>query len=189
LVGLPLAAWADVAPRAATIFITNLADFPEHVFVVGPRGAKDVKTAEILKPEPGFPLPHGFAYGEMHLVAVPRALAEKAKGEVDLAWFKDDARDVVRVAASHEGAMVYRDVALQYRVDKADGGWKLTLTNPEDLKEARKAPVYPASEPAKSGSKSDLLLWIMVGGVALLLLAAGLWALWRSRQPPTAGAG
>lgn len=189
---------AAVMPRRPeSIVISKLTDLPEMVFVIYPIRAVKQKEG---KPDQGMwlidpataereneavVLPHDLPEGELGLVAVPRALAEKRKGRPDPTWLDSTEPGIVRIAGSIKTWRVEKYSAVhRYRLDKTEEGLKLTLTNPDVLLP------YPPERIGEDTPRTSFQWAEWAGFIAggALVLALGAWLFWRFKRgtpPPT----
>jgi hypothetical protein len=151
------------------------------------KGTRVDSTAPVIVPI-GTPVELPF-WQEFAVMAVPRALAEKAKGGAsDPAWLEPSASGVIRVPGTFQVPSVFRDIVLRFRLEKEDKGLKLVLLNKEDLKAAQQEPSAMAAEIPKSQPSflmEPLFLWGLVvgGGLGLIVGVCLSWRLKRSVVP------
>jgi hypothetical protein len=121
----------------------------------------------------------GYGNGDLALVAVPRKLAEKNPiGEA--AWFKDAVPEILPVKGDLKVIVLYSrngPTELDYRLERRDGQFTLTLLNPGRL-QAEKEPDAARGTP-ESESNSTVVTALIAGGVLLLVIAI----VWRIRRP------
>jgi hypothetical protein len=128
---------ADKSPPTPKIIITDSPDFPDMTFVLYRlKMFNPWDTGSQVDPAGAIVVPLNTefdcaAVGErLAVLAVPRAVAEKAKGRADPAWLEPSAAGVVRVGGVLTISYQYSRPVPRYRLDKTDKGAKFTLLNP-----------------------------------------------------------
>jgi hypothetical protein len=189
---------ADVG-GPATLLVTGITDYEkDYVFYVYYPGAmkdsakivdcwwwrvetKGAATAggavQIMRPT------LGYGSGDLALVAVPKKLADQ-NPIGDEAWFHDGASGVLRVKGDLKVVMLYSGngpTNLDYRLDRRDGEFTLTLLNPGRLE--REIATSDAPAPANSSASSALINALIGVGVLLLIVAAA-WTVRKARSRP-----
>jgi hypothetical protein len=124
----------------------------------------------------------GYGSGDLALLAVPKKLAN-ANPVGDATWFQDDAPGVLRVKGELKVVLLYSShgsTELEYRLDRRDGQFALTLLNPGRLQRENQA----ANPPGASSTASSWTDIVATAGAAigvLLLIVATIWLLRKSR--------
>jgi len=163
------------------ISISGMADHGDLIFVVFADGQiekglfLDPKTAEqagqVRLPYAGLPK------GDLSLLGVPRALAEKSKNSPDPAWLKEAVPGVVRVSGViHNNPVQKHSAAHRYQLDKTADGLKVTLLNPDVLTP------YPPEDLRPARDSKTAYLWLGLGGAVAVLIAGGLVVLMLRRR-------
>lgn len=177
---------ADKSPPTPKIIITDSPDFPDMTFVLYRlKMFNPWDTGSQVDPAGAIVVPLNTefdcaAVGErLAVLAVPRAVAEKAKGRADPAWLEPSASGVVRVGELVTVPNVYPDRVFRYRLDKiddyestpGDGGLHFRLLNPPAARKHRRARVNRSS-PLVAGGVLHVICGILVGGLSAFLIMA-----------------
>jgi hypothetical protein len=118
--------------------------------------------------------------GDVSILLVPRAVAEKAGKSPNPAWLGDGVPGIVRVAgAIHTNPIEKHSAEHRYELKPTADGLEAVLLNPEVLLP------YAAVAPIPQRTPTPAYLWVALAAGAVLLAAALMWCLTRLVKAPS----